>query len=103
MRVIPLFQHWWFSSSKPKSLALSRARWRRLHSARHEATATTPLFTPARLRTTAGSGMNELLLTLVALGLLGYVVWLAFGSDDDNGGGGLMAPVLVPVRVRNYR
>jgi hypothetical protein len=47
--------------------------------------------------------MTELLLTLVAIGLLGYVVWLAFGSDDDHGGGGLMAPVLVPVRVRNYR
>jgi hypothetical protein len=47
--------------------------------------------------------MTELLLTVVALALIGYVVWLAFGSDDDNGGGGLMAPVLVPVRVRNYR
>jgi hypothetical protein len=47
--------------------------------------------------------MNELLLTVFALGLLGYVMWLAFGSDDDNGGGGLMAPVLVPVRVRQNR
>jgi hypothetical protein len=47
--------------------------------------------------------MSELLLTAVVLGLLGYVLWLAFGSDDDNGGGGLMAPVLVPVRVRNNR
>jgi len=47
--------------------------------------------------------VTELLLTVVALGLIGYVVWLAFGSDDDSGGGGLMAPVLVPVRVRNYR
>jgi hypothetical protein len=47
--------------------------------------------------------MGELLLTVFALGLLGYVVWLAFDSDDDNGGGGLMAPVLVPVRVRSNR
>jgi hypothetical protein len=47
--------------------------------------------------------MTELLLTVFAIGLLGYVVWLAFDSDDDNGGGGLMAPILVPVRVRNHR
>lgn len=47
--------------------------------------------------------MTELLLTVFALGLLGYVMWLALGSDDDNGGGGLMAPVLVPVRVRQNR
>lgn len=47
--------------------------------------------------------MSELLFTALALGLLGYVLWLAFGSDDDNGGGGLMAPVLVPVRVRQQR
>jgi hypothetical protein len=25
------------------------------------------------------------------------------GSDDDNGGGGLMEPVLIPVRVRRSR
>ena len=103
MSVIPLFQHWWFSSSKPRSLALSRARCRCLLSPRHEATATTTLFNPAKLRINAELGMNEFLLTLVVIGLLGYVVWLAFGSDDDNGGGGLMAPVLVPVRVRNQR
>jgi len=47
--------------------------------------------------------MTELLLTAAALGILGYMLWLAFGSDDDNGGGGLMAPVLVPIRVRNDR
>ena len=47
--------------------------------------------------------MTELLLTVFALGLLGYVMWLAFDSDDDNGGGGLMAPALVPVRVRQGR
>jgi len=47
--------------------------------------------------------MTELLLTAFALGLLGYVLWLAFDSDDDNGGGGLMVPVLVPVRIRQNR
>lgn len=47
--------------------------------------------------------MSEFLFTALAFGLLAYVVWLAFGSDDDNGGGGLMAPVLVPVRVRQQR
>ena len=47
--------------------------------------------------------MTELLLTAFALGLLGYVLWLAFDSDDDNGGGGLLAPVLVPVRLRQHR
>ena len=43
--------------------------------------------------------MSELLLTAFVLGLLGYVVWLALDSDDDNGGGGLMQPALVPIRV----
>jgi hypothetical protein len=43
--------------------------------------------------------MTELLLTAFVLGLLGYVVWLALDSDDDNGGGGLMQPALVPIRV----
>ena len=47
--------------------------------------------------------MTELLLTAFAFALLGYVLWLAFDSDDDNSGGGLMAPVLVPVRVRPNR
>jgi hypothetical protein len=28
------------------------------------------------------------------------LVWLGFDSDDDNGGGGLMQPALVPIRVR---
>jgi len=45
--------------------------------------------------------MTEALLTVFAFGLLGYLLWIAFGSDDHNGGGGLMSPVLVPVRVRN--
>jgi len=43
--------------------------------------------------------MTELLLTAFVLGLLGYVVWLALDSDDDNGGGGLMQSALVPIRV----
>ena len=47
--------------------------------------------------------MTEVLLAAFALGLLGYVVWLAIDSDDENGGGGLMSPVLVPVRVRPNR
>ncbi|MFZ9753042.1 MAG: hypothetical protein ACO3B3_05755 [Cyanobium sp.] len=47
--------------------------------------------------------MTEFLLAAAALGLLGYVMWVAFDSDDDNGGGGLMSPVLVPVPVRRHR
>jgi hypothetical protein len=30
-------------------------------------------------------------------------MWLSVDSDDDNGGGGLMEPVLIPVRVRSRR
>jgi hypothetical protein len=44
--------------------------------------------------------MTELLLLGVVLALFGLAAWLAIDSDDDNGGGGLMQPVLVPVRVR---
>ena len=44
--------------------------------------------------------MTELLLLAAVFGLLGLVVWLGVDSDDDNGGGGLMQPVLVPVPVR---
>ena len=46
--------------------------------------------------------MPELLLLLAAFGLIA-LVWFAFDSDDDNGGGGLMQPVLVPVRVQPRR
>ena len=46
--------------------------------------------------------MTELLLLLGALGLLA-LVWSVLDSDDDNGGGGLMQPVLVPVRVQRRR
>ena len=44
--------------------------------------------------------MTELFLLVAAFGLLGLVFWLTVDSDDDNGGGGLMQPALVPVRVR---
>ncbi|MEB3157149.1 MAG: hypothetical protein VKO26_06915 [Cyanobacteriota bacterium] len=44
--------------------------------------------------------MTELLLTAGLLALLGVLVWLGMGSDDDNGGGGLMEPALVPIPVR---
>jgi hypothetical protein len=35
--------------------------------------------------------------------LFGLAFWLIADSDDDNGGGGLMQPVLVPVRVNRQR
>lgn len=44
--------------------------------------------------------MSELLFLAGLVGLLGLMLWLSLDSDDDNGGGGLMQPVLVPVRVR---
>jgi hypothetical protein len=44
--------------------------------------------------------MTELLLTAGLITLLGILVWLGLDSDDDNGGGGLMQPALVPVPVR---
>lgn len=44
--------------------------------------------------------MTELLLTAGLLALLGVLVWLGLDSDDDNGGGGLMEPALVPIPVR---
>jgi hypothetical protein len=47
--------------------------------------------------------MSELFLLAGVLALFGLVLWLGFGSDDDNGGGGLMQPALVPVRVRPNR
>ena len=47
--------------------------------------------------------MAELLLVAGIVGLFGLAYWLATDSDDDNGGGGLMQPVLVPVRVNRQR
>lgn len=46
--------------------------------------------------------MTELVLLAGVIGLLA-LIWLGLDSDDDNGGGGLMQPALVPVRVRERR
>lgn len=43
--------------------------------------------------------MTELVLLAGVIGLLA-LIWMGLDSDDDNGGGGLMQPSLVPVRVR---
>ncbi len=47
--------------------------------------------------------MADVLFAAGVLVLLGLVFWLAIDSDDDNGGGGLMQPALVPVRVQRQR
>ena len=47
--------------------------------------------------------MAELLLVAGVVALFGLAYWLATDSDDDNGGGGLMQPALVPVRVQPRR
>lgn len=47
--------------------------------------------------------MAELLLFTGVLALFGLALWLTDGSDDDNEDGGLMQPVLVPVRVQQRR
>jgi hypothetical protein len=47
--------------------------------------------------------LADLLLLTAVITLAGVIAWLADGSDDDNGGGGLMQPVLVPVRSNRYR
>lgn len=46
--------------------------------------------------------MIELVLLAGVIGLVA-LIWIGLDSDDDNGGGGLMQPVLVPVRVRPNR
>jgi hypothetical protein len=46
--------------------------------------------------------MTELVLLAGVVGLLA-LIWMGLDSDDDNGGGGLMQPVLVPIRVRPRR
>lgn len=43
--------------------------------------------------------MTELVLLAGVIGLLA-LIWMGLDSDDDNGAGGLMQPVLVPVRHR---
>jgi hypothetical protein len=47
--------------------------------------------------------MTEFLLMTGVLALLGLVLWMAVDSDDDNGGGGLMQPALIPVRHHSAR
>ena len=47
--------------------------------------------------------MVELLTATLALTAIGVAVWMLVDSDDDNGGGGLMEPTLVPIPVRNTR
>jgi len=46
--------------------------------------------------------MTELVLLAGVIGLIA-LIWMGLDSDDDNGGGGLMQPALVPVRVRQRR
>ena len=57
----------------------------------------------ATLSKAKSNAMTELILFSGVVALFGLAFWLATGSDDDNGGGGLMQPVLVPVRVRQNR
>jgi hypothetical protein len=47
--------------------------------------------------------MAELLLLSGVIALFGLALWLTGESDDDNEDGGLMQPVLVPVRVQRHR
>ena len=44
--------------------------------------------------------MAEAVLLTSVLALFALAFWLTADSDDDNGGGGLMQPALVPVRHR---
>ena len=57
----------------------------------------------ATLSKAKSNAMAELILFSGVVALFGLAFWLATDSDDDNGGGGLMQPVLVPVRVRQNR
>jgi hypothetical protein len=47
--------------------------------------------------------MAEFLLFSGVMVLFALAFWLTADSDDDNSGGGLMQPVLVPVRVDGRR
>jgi hypothetical protein len=47
--------------------------------------------------------MAELLLFTGVIALFGLALWVTGNSDDDNEDGGLMQPVLVPVRVNRQR
>jgi hypothetical protein len=46
--------------------------------------------------------MTEFVLLAGVIGLLA-LIWMGLDSDDDNGGGGLMQPALVPLRTRQRR
>ncbi len=45
--------------------------------------------------------MAEFLLFTGVLVLFGIAFWLTADSDDDNSGGGLMQPAVVPIPVRS--
>lgn len=47
--------------------------------------------------------MTELLLLTGVIALFGLAFWLTTDSDDDNGGPGMLQPVLVPVRLHRQR
>jgi hypothetical protein len=47
--------------------------------------------------------MAELLLFTGAIAVFLLAFWLTIDSDDDNGGGGPLQPVLVPIPVRSNR
>ena len=44
--------------------------------------------------------MFELLTAITALFLIMLAFWLMADSDDDNSGGGLMEPALIPISTR---
>ncbi|MCP9771555.1 hypothetical protein KBY66_02760 [Synechococcus sp. Tobar12-5m-g] len=46
--------------------------------------------------------MAEFLLFAGVLVLFGLAFWLTTDSDDDNPGGGLMQPSLVPIPLRSH-
>ena len=66
-----------------------------------------PLHHPLANLATVGranqNAMAELILFTGVLALFGLAFWLTTDSDDDNSGGGLMQPVLVPVRSSQFR
>jgi hypothetical protein len=71
-----------------------------------QSTATFDTAIPSNLVTLVGiedGAMAEFLLFAGVLVLFGLAFWLTADSDDDNSGGGLMQPALVPVRVRPHR
>jgi hypothetical protein len=45
--------------------------------------------------------MVEVLAASTLLTVLGLAFWFLLDSDDDNSGGGLMEPALVPIPVRH--